>query len=43
MKKSILLCGLLLGFFTTKIKNPWEYPLNVIEEVRLPEYQAAKF
>lgn len=38
---SLLLCGLLTGFFTTKVEDPWNYPLNAIEGIRLPKSEAA--
>lgn len=33
---SLLLCGLITGFFTTHVKDPWDYPLNAIEETSIP-------
>ena len=38
----LLLCGLLTGFFTTKVEDPSSYPLNAIEEVRLPKLEPAR-
>lgn len=38
----LLLCGLITGIFTTKVEDPWKYPLNVIEEMRVPKPEAVR-